>query len=238
MILLRSLLYFSLLVLSIFFFTALLMICAPAPFTVRHKLTVAWSQVNIWLLKAICGLDYSIEGLENIPSGNCIFLSKHQSSWETITFLALMPKTLVWVLKRELLWVPVFGWALAVCRPIAINRKAGRAAVNQVIEQGTERLNSGCSVMVFPEGTRVAPGVRKRYGIGGAMLAESSGYPVVPIAHNAGIFWRRRDIRKYPGTVNITIGQPIITDGLSAQEINTRAEEWIESTLAKMPSQR
>ena len=238
MILLRSLLYFSLLVLSIIFFTALLMICAPAPFKARHKLSVAWSQVNIWLLKIICGLDYSIEGLENIPSGNCIFLSKHQSSWETITFLALIPKTLVWVLKRELLWVPVFGWALAVNRPIAINRKAGRAAVNQVIEQGTERLNSGCSVMIFPEGTRVAPGVRKRYGIGGAILAEASGYPVVPIAHNAGIFWRRRDIRKYPGTINVVIGQPIATDGLSAQEINARAEEWIEATLAKMPSQR
>ena len=235
MVILRSLIYFCLLVLSIFFFTAILLLIAPTPFKMRHRVSVAWSSTNLWLLNSICRLDYRVDGIENIPVEPCIFLVKHQSAWETIALFSILPHPIVWVLKKELMWVPVFGWALALNWPIAINRSAGRAAVNQMIDKGKERLASGCSIIIFPEGTRVAPGTRKRYGIGGALLAQESRHPVVPICHNAGIFWRRRDIRKYPGTIDVVIGQAYRTDGLTAQEINNSVEEWIESTLEKLP---
>lgn len=142
-----------------------------------------------------------------------------------------------WVLKRELMWIPIFGWALAAAQPIAIDRKARRHAAKQIIDQGTKYLNIGRTVVVFPEGTRVAPGTRKKYGIGGALLAEKSGFPVVPVAHNAGIFWRRRGLKKYPGTVQVVIGPAIEPKGLTASEINKRAEQWIEETLSTLPQQ-
>lgn len=139
-----------------------------------------------------------------------------------------------WVLKRELMWIPLFGWALTLMKPIAINRGAGRKAVEQVVEQGRERLHEGIWVVIFPEGTRTAPGQRRRYGLGGAVLAEASGYPVVPVAHNAGHFWPRRKAIKQPGTVRVVIGPAIDPRGLTAAEINRRAEAWIESTVARL----
>ena len=133
------------------------------------------------------------------------------------------------------MWIPIFGWALAAAEPIAINRKAGRRAAHQIIKQGRRRLELGRTVVVFPEGTRVAPGTRKKYGIGGALLAEKTGYPVVPIAHNAGVFWRRRGLKKFPGIIQVVIGPLIETKGLSAIEINRRAEQWIEATVSTLP---
>ena len=125
--------------------------------------------------------------------------------------------------------------ALRAGNAIGIDRSLGRAALKQVVEEGTRRLQLGDWVVIFPEGTRTAPGERKRYGAGGAILAERSGYPVIPIAHNAGVFWRRRDIRKYPGTIQVVVGEPIETRGLSATEINQRVEGWIESTMETLP---
>ncbi|MGD8909316.1 MAG: lysophospholipid acyltransferase family protein [Chromatiales bacterium] len=197
-----------------------------------------WSRLNLWGLSAICGLDYRLKGAENIPEKSCIVLSKHQSAWETIALVSLIPGRKSWVLKRELLFVPIFGWIMWYYKPIAINRKSGHRALEQIIEQGSERIKSGCKIVVFPEGTRVAPGSRKRYGIGGAILAEKSGAPVLPIAHNAGVFWRRRDLRKYPGTIDIEIGPLIETRGLDANEINARAESWIEAKVEQLPSER
>jgi 1-acyl-sn-glycerol-3-phosphate acyltransferase len=139
------------------------------------------------------------------------------------------------VLKKELLRVPFFGWALMAARSISIDRSAGRKAMKQVIEEGTRRLQNGDWVVIFPEGTRTAPGEKGRYGAGGALLAEKSGYPIVPIAHNAGVFWRRRDLRKYPGTIQVVIGPLIETQGLSGNEINRRVEQWIEDTVASLP---
>ena len=163
---------------------------------------------------------------------------KHQSAWETIALRALLPPRQTWVLKRELLWIPIFGWALAMARPIAIDRKSGRAAARKLIAEGTDRLERGHCVILFPEGTRVAPGHRGKYHIGGALLAAASGYPVVPIAHNAGVFWARRSIRKYPGTIQVVIGPPIPTEGLSAAQITRRVEQWIEKTVAELPDER
>ena len=189
--------------------------------------------LNLRLLKFFCNLDYRIVGFEHVLKQNCIVMSKHQSTWETIALRGLLPPSQTWVLKRELLSVPFFGWALKRCQPIAIDRKSGRKAVKQVISQGTEALNAGRWVIVFPEGTRVAPGVRKKYGIGGALLAEKSRFPVVPIAHNAGDFWKRRDLRKYPGRVDVIIGPPISSEGKKASQIIAEVEEWIEGNMPR-----
>ncbi|MEW8392589.1 MAG: lysophospholipid acyltransferase family protein [Candidatus Thiodiazotropha sp.] len=239
MILLRSILYFMLLLTStILFSTVGTLVAWALPKDGIYWIDHSWSRLNLWGLKFFCGLDYRLEGRENIPEGSCIIFAKHQSAWETIALISLIPGPKSWVLKRELLYLPFMGWIMYYFKPIAIDRRTGRKAVEQIVEQGKQRLESGKNVFVFPEGTRVAPGTRKRYGIGGALLAERSGYPVLPVAHNAGVFWRRRDLRKYPGTIDVRIGPLINTEGLSAAEINKAAEEWIESTVESLPQVR
>ena len=163
---------------------------------------------------------------------------KHQSAWETIAIRAFFPLPQTWVLKRELIRIPIFGGALAAFDPIAIDRAAGRRAVKQLMEEGTKWLEQGRWVIIFPEGTRVPLGERRPYGIGGAMLAEKSGRVLVPVAHNAGLFWGRRSFLKYPGVVDLVIGAPIPVEGRRAGEINRDAERWIESTVAQLPTQR
>lgn len=239
LITLRSTIYFILLVLSTFFFGLIMAIFGWfLPFIVNSKVANAWGITNGFLLKTVCGLTYSVEGLENLPQNQaCIIMSKHQSAWETITFRGIFPANQAWVLKRELMFLPVFGWALAVVQPIAINRKAGREAMKQVVEQGLLRLSQNRNVIIFPEGTRVAPGERKRYGIGGGLLAEKADVPVIPVAHNAGVFWKRRGLKKYPGNIQVVIGPPIDTNGMSAAEITRQVEAWIESEMEKLPSQ-
>ena len=203
------------------------------PFALRYRLISAWARFQLIVLKHLCRLDYRVEGREHLPGGAAIILSKHQSAWETIAFQGIFPPQ-TWVLKRELLWIPLFGWALALLRPIAIDRSAGRKAIEQVIEQGRDRLRSGIWVVVFPEGTRVAPGTRKRYATGGAVLAAETGYPVVPVAHNAGSFWPRRGFLKRPGTIRVVIGPVIDGRGQKAEEIIRRTEEWIENKMVKL----
>jgi 1-acyl-sn-glycerol-3-phosphate acyltransferase len=239
MILLRSSLYFLFLVLNTVLIAGLgTLIGWAIPEKKIFYIDTAWSRINLWGLSKICGLNYRLQGKENIPQESCVILAKHQSAWETIALISIIPGPKSWVLKRELLFVPIFGWVMWYFKPIAINRKSGRRSVDQIIEQGKERLSKGCKIVVFPEGTRVAPGTRKRYGVGGALLAQKSGHPVLPIAHNAGVFWRRRDLRKYPGTIDVVIGPLMQTQGMSAQEINARAEAWIEETVEKLPQLR
>lgn len=207
----------------------------PFPFSVRYGLISQWARFNLWWLRVTCGLTFQVEGKEHIPKGNAIIMCKHQSAWETLALQLVFPQQ-IWVLKRELLRVPLFGWGLAMLEPIAIDRSAGKAAVKQLVEQGRERLANGRWVVIFPEGTRVAPGHKGRYGIGGAMLAAKSGYPVVPVAHNAGEFWPRRGFLKHPGVVRMVIGPVIPTEGRSAGDINDEVEHWIESTVAGISS--
>jgi len=236
MILIRSIIYFLFLVLSTLFFgLPIALIGWALPYRWRCLMANAWGRANIFMLGVICGLKYQITGQENIPQESVIILAKHQSAWETIALRGLLPPEQAWVLKRELMWIPVFGWALAVVQPIAINRNAGRKAAKQIIETGIKRLKQGRNVVIFPEGTRVAPGESKRYGVGGAMLAAKSGYPVLPIAHNAGVFWRRRGLKKYPGTIQVVIGPLIETAGKSTAQINKEVEEWIEGTVQTLP---
>ena len=208
----------------------LVIISFPLSFAWRYQLTRYWSRFNIWWLEKTCKLGYEINGLENLPSGPVIVLAKHQSSWETIFLHQLLPP-LAWVVKRELLWIPFFGWALALVDPIAIDRKASSAAAKQILEKGKAHLDKGQWVLLFPEGTRTAPGERKRYGAGGARLAAHTGYPILPIAHNAGEFWPRRSFIKRPGTIKVSIGPQIDSTGRSVQEIISLTENWIEGAM-------
>ncbi|MET0028857.1 MAG: lysophospholipid acyltransferase family protein [Candidatus Thiodiazotropha sp.] len=239
MILLRSIIYFTFLVINTIIIATLgTLVVWALPGNTKHIIDHGWSRINLWGLRVICGLSVRVQGAENIPEDSCLVLAKHQSAWETIALISLIPGPKSWVMKRELLFVPFLGWIMKAFQPIAIDRKSGRKAIDQIIEQGIDRLKKGIKVFIFPEGTRVAPGERKRYGIGGAMLAEKSGYPVLPVAHNAGEFWRRRDIRKYPGVVDVRIGPLIQTQGRSAGDINQEVENWIETTVSELPTGR
>ena len=203
------------------------------PHRARYYVISRWNVMTRWLLKSVIGLDYRIEGSHNIPDTPCIVFCKQESAWETIILpIHFAPQT--WVLKRELLWLPFFGWGLALLAPIAIDRNAINNALQQVIEKGANRLARNMWVVIFPEGTRVAPGARKRYKRGGASLAAATGTPVLPIALNSGDFWGRNSFIKYPGTIDMVVGPIIETKGLNAAQISQQAEDWIESTVHRL----
>ena len=201
----------------------------PLPFHTRFRVMSKWSLFALWFLKLVCNLRYEVVNPENIPEGPVIIFSKHQSAWETLALQQIFPP-FVWVLKKELMWIPIFGWALAVLESVAIDRKSGKKVIDQIVEQGKERLDSGKGIIIFPEGTRVAPGEKKKFGLGGAILAERTQYPVVLVAHNAGYYWPRRSITKKPGVIKIVIGPTIDTKGKTANEIRDIAEKWINET--------
>lgn len=231
MIFLRSLLFSLGMITSTLVFAPLSMLTFPLPLRQRYAFISQWARFNLWWLAVTCKLEYHVEGAENIPDHPCVILCKHQSAWETLALQMIFPQQ-VWLIKRELLWVPFFGWGLSMLKPIAINRQAARQALRQLVEQGAQRLKDGLWVVIFPEGTRVAPGEKRPYAPGGAMLAHRTGHAVVPVAHNAGEFWPRRGFLKQPGTIRLVIGAPIITTGRHASEINALAESWIENTMA------
>lgn len=184
----------------------------------------------LFLLRHVCGIRYQLIGAENIPKTPSIILSKHQSAWETLAFQEIFPPQ-VWVLKKELLWIPFFGWGLAMTSPIAIDRSARKKALEQIVEQGKDRLNQGFWIVIFPEGTRIPPGQRGKYRIGGAWLATHTDTLVVPVAHNAGALWGRNSFIKYPGTITVSIGKPIDPAGMEAGELNAQVEAWIENEM-------
>ncbi len=235
---LRSTLYFITMILSIGVFgLGIATIGLLLPLSTRDRMAYAWGCTNLWLMKVICGLKYRIHGAENLPRHAAIVMCKHQSTWETISLKAILKPEQSWILKQELMRLPVFGWALAAIPNIPIDRSAGRKAVKQIVERGTELLEQDRIIVIFPEGTRTAPGEKRKYGIGGSLLAEKSGYPVVPIAHNAGVFWRRRGLRKYPGTIDVVVGEAFDPKGMKASEITRRVETWIEAEVDKLPMQ-
>jgi len=239
MIFLRSLIYFVLMALSAALFgLAISLLGWALPVGYSDRIATAWGKTNLWLMRLVCGLKVRIEGGENLPSGSAIVMSKHQSAWETISLRGLLIPPQSWVLKKELMNIPIFGWALRFARAIAIDRKAGRRAIVKVVEEGSRHLEDGRLVVIFPEGTRTAPGERKKYGLGGAMLAERTGCAVVPIAHNAGVFWARRGVKKYPGTIQVRVGEPISTQGRKAADIMREVEGWIEQQMEELPTKR
>ena len=205
----------------------------PLPRITRYRVISGWSRLVILLAKAILGIDWRVEGRENLPDRPSIILAKHQSAWETMAFQLIFPPQ-VHVLKRELLWIPFFGWGLALMSPIAIDRSRGLAALRNIARRGKERLAQGFWVVIFPEGTRVAPGHRRAYQLGGAWLAAESGAPVVPVAHNAGLLWPRNAFLKRRGTVTVRIGPSIDTTERDPKTINALAEQWIEEQQKKL----
>lgn len=232
--LLRSLVYTTLLFLVTLAFGVAVLVSAAMPLTIeqRYVLPRWWGLSLTWLCKVICGLGYVVEGRENLPDRPFVSLWKHSSTWDTLAQMFVVPPA-SWLLKREVTWIPVVGWAVQTYRPIAIDRGAGHSAVQQVVKQGRERLASGMGVIVYPEGTRVAPGQTRKYGVSGALLASQTGAPVVPIAHTSGYYWPRRSFLKKPGTIRVVIGPAIDPTGLDPREINERAQQWIESTIAR-----
>jgi 1-acyl-sn-glycerol-3-phosphate acyltransferase len=199
----------------------------PLPRMWRYYLISGWSRLNVWLARAILGIDWRVEGREHLPARPAVILAKHQSAWETMAFQVIFPPQ-VHVLKRELLWIPFFGWGLALMSPIAIDRSRGLAALRAIARRGRERLAQGFWVVIFPEGTRVRPGERRAYQLGGAWLATAAGAPVVPVAHNAGLFWPRNAFRKRPGIITVRIGPCIDAANRDAKAVNQLAETWIE----------
>ena len=237
MVLLRSLVFYTGLAIATIIFVPLSIILIPLNFPLRFRIISQWAVFNLWWLKVVCGLNHVVEGLDNIPDRPVIIMCKHQSAWETLALQKIFPPQ-VWLLKRQLLWIPFFGWGLALLDPIAIKRSQGSKALRQLLEQGTQRLNTGKWVIIFPEGTRVAPGQKKQYQKGGAILAEHSGYPVIPVAHNAGEYWPRRGFAKRPGNIHVIIGPPIETKGRKSGEINQLAEQWIEGAMDKISASK
>lgn len=236
MLALRSALFNVIMWTSIPLYAPLSLLTFAFPPPARYRFIKQWARFHIWLLRHLCRLDYRVEGRENLPDEAAVILSKHQSAWETLAYQLVFPR-FSWVLKRELIWIPLFGWALALQQPIAIERGTGRRAMEQVIKQGTSRLAAGVWVLIFPEGTRIAPRQRGRYRIGGAVLASASGHPVVPVAHNAGTYWPRRGFIKQPGVIRVVIGPAIETRGRRPEEIIKLAEAWIEDTMKQLESE-
>ena len=206
--------------------------CVTTPFLSfkgRFWMAGVMTHVVFFALQVLCGLRYQVEGRENLPPGNHVIFMKHSSTWETYAIMILFPP-LVWVMKREILWIPFVGWGCLLARCIAIDRKAGAAAVNQVLTQGKDRMRRfGAWVMVFPEGTRMAFGETRRYGSSGTLLAAQEQCKIVPVAHNAGYFWPRRGVLKRRGKIRVVIGPPIEAAGRDVREVNEEVQAWIEA---------
>lgn len=231
--LLRSLVFTAYMMGSACVFGAAMTLGFWLPYRTQFAIARTWARILFWVLEHVCGLKYSVEGRERIPPGNHIIMSNHTSAWETVAQFLIFPPQ-VWVLKRELLWIPFVGWGMKLLRPIAINRGEGHRAVNQVIEQGKARLADGLWVVIFPEGTRVVSGETRKFGVSGALLAIAAGRSVIPLSHNAGKFWARRGILKKPGTIRVVIGKPIESAGKDPRQLTEEVRQSIEAGLARI----
>lgn len=214
-------------------FGALVTLAIILPMRVRYLVVAIWRSAFMALCRYVLGIRYQVLGRENIPAQPSVIFSKHQSAWETVALQEIFP-ALVFVLKKELLFLPFLGWSFAAMKMISIDRKAGRDALKQVVDQGRDRLKAGYWIIIFPEGTRVAPGQTRRFKPGGAHLAKETGALVVPVAHNAGEVWRRNAFIKHPGLVTVSIGPAIDPAGLSESEISARAQTWIEAEMRRI----
>jgi 1-acyl-sn-glycerol-3-phosphate acyltransferase len=220
----------SMIVWTLSFGVVYCIVCPFLPWRGRFWMAGVMTHVTFFLLRVLCGLTYTVEGRENLPaSGQHVILMKHSSTWETYGIMTLFPP-LVWVMKREILWIPFVGWGCMLARCIAINRKAGASAVSQVLKQGKHRMEKlGAWILVFPEGTRMAAGETRKYGSSGALLAAQQKCKIVPVSHNSGYFWPRRGLLKKRGTIRVVIGPPVEAAGRDVRELNEEVQRWIES---------
>lgn len=233
MVMLRSLIYTLLQIVITPPYALFTLACFPLSAHRRYRVTYGWTRLMLFMLRTICSLHYRVIGKENIPDCPSIILSKHQSAWETLALQQIFPPQ-VWVLKKELLRIPFFGWGLAMTNPIAIDRSAGKAALEQIVEQGRERLRQKFWIVVFPEGTRVPPGSKGKYRIGGAWLAAHTGASIVPVAHNAGEFWGKNSFVKNPGVITVSVGKPINPHGIEPAVLIAQVEAWIEAETQRI----
>jgi 1-acyl-sn-glycerol-3-phosphate acyltransferase len=208
----------------------------PFPLRMRYRVVTFWTNSVVWLLKVICCIDYQVTGKENMPTDRSgVLMSKHQSAWETFYLPGQLYEVAI-ILKRELYWVPFFGWGMKALDPIAINRSDKKSALTQIIEKGKKCIEAGRWILVFPEGTRIMPGHVGKYHLGGARLAVAAGCPVLPVAHNAGRFWYKRKFIKRPGTIRVVFGPLIETVGRTPEEVLGLTKEWIETTVREIDS--
>jgi len=228
--LIRSVIFFLGIIIVTPIFSILVILLFPLPNVTRSRIASGWAHFVMFWLKLTCSLKHEVRGLENIPDHPSIILSKHQSAWETIGLQTIFPPQ-VWVMKRSLLLIPFLGWAFVALAAIPIDRSAGREALKKLVANGKDRLARGLWVVIFPEGTRTVPGESGKYHIGGAWLAAKTETTVVPVAHNAGKFWRKNAFIKYPGTIEVVIGPPIETKGLKPDVVNKKVEAWIEAEM-------
>ncbi|STR45094.1 lysophospholipid acyltransferase family protein [Iodobacter fluviatilis] len=232
MIWLRSILYWLAVPVVTPIFCVIAILILPLPPMLRYRIIRGWSWTMLKWLKFTCGLTYRVEGIENLPADPAVVMCKHQSAWETLALQHVFPPQ-VWVLKKELLKLPIFGWGLATLSPIAIDRSNRAEAQKQLIAQGKDRLAKGFWIVIFPEGTRVPSGGYKPYKQGGARLAVDLEVPIVPVALNSGEFWPKNSFLKWPGEITMVIGKPIEPAGRSPQELTQEVETWIENEIQR-----
>jgi len=228
---LRSLLFTLVMIVTTVVWSLVCILAAPLPYSGRYWVTSRWNVFITWCAKALCGIRYEIKGWENLPDTPAILLSKHQSAWETIFLLQAMPRPLVYVFKKEILYIPFFGWGMALLRMIPIDRSQGKNAFAQVVRNGRKRLAQGLWIIMFPEGTRIPVGKAGKYKSGGARLAVETQTVVVPIAHNSGECWPKGSFVKRPGLVTVSIGKPISPENHTPDSLMQEVENWIESEM-------
>jgi 1-acyl-sn-glycerol-3-phosphate acyltransferase len=235
---LRSAVYLLFLALTVTPYGLMVIALSWLPPPQRYRVVQGWPRMAIWGARWICGIRWRVEGWDNLPQGPAILLPKHQSAWETLWLPSMMPRMLSFVYKRELHWVPFFGWALASVGMINIDRSKGQSAFEQVVEDGARHLRDGWWIVIFPEGTRTPPGSTRRYKTGGVRLAVRTGTPVVPIALNSGEVWPRKAFLKRPGQITVSIGAPIPTAGRTDRDVAPLVESWIESEMRRLAPHR
>ncbi len=230
---LRSLLFLLLFGLNTIVYALPMVLAFLLPLMWRYRLLKVYPLVSLWLLKVCCGLRYRVEGRENLPETPSIVFAKHQSTWEALGLILCLPAA-AYVAKRELLWIPFFGWGMASLRYITIDRSAGRKAIVHIIRQARDRLARGLWIIIFPEGTRRPVGASLQYKMGGAIMAVKTGAAVVPIALNSGEFWPRSGFIKWPGEITLSIGPAIETRDKQAEQVRDEAQQWIETKMAEI----
>ena len=235
---LRSGLLFIMVLAATIIIGLLMLFAAALPFSLQYKLASIWGTGVLFMTNAICGLSYQVSGMDKLPRDqNAIVLCKHQSAWETIFLMAILPPSSI-LLKKSLLWIPFWGWAMATLKPIAINRSTPKQALSQLLKQGAKRLQEGYWIVMYPEGTRTAPGEHQKFSASGSLLAQRTGFPVIPIAHNAGEFWPRNSFLKYPGVIQVKIGPAITVKDRKSKDINSEAENWIKNAMHEIEASK
>lgn len=234
MLIVRNLLYWVVFLTLTPLYSLLAIAMLPFPRVLRHRVVTTWTPLMLWWLRVTCGLKFEVEGAAHIPTQPAIIASQHQSGWETMALQLIFPRQ-VWVAKKELAWIPFFGWGLAAVSAILIDRNSRTKAHQQLINQGQDRMKDGFWIVIFPEGTRMPPGQLGKFKQGGARLALSLDAPTVPVALNSGTLWPRNAFLKYPGTIDVIIGPAILPAGHTAESLTQAVEQWISAQQAQLP---